>query len=504
VLCGDIPHKGGVSSRRLSHPPAVAYIRAHLQQRQRGDGRHPAGAPHPPSLGRIHVQIEFLGAAGTVTGSKYLLRRDGGSLLVDCGLFQGTKALRLKNREPFPVPPAEVGAVVLTHAHLDHSGALPLLVRDGFRGPIHCTSATADLCEILLLDSGRLQEEEAAYANRHGYSRHRPALPLYTVRDAERAIERLRPLSGTAGLALPGGFEARFVPSGHILGAASVRMEGPEGAVVFSGDVGWDAMLPEPEHPGDAEWVVLESTYGDRVLETIDPATALAGVVAETAGRGGAVIVPAFAVGRAQTLLWLLLRLRREGRLPDVPVYLDSPMAARALEVMRRHPEAHRLTPEDVAGLARVAEIVESPAESRRVMLARSPRVIISASGMVTGGRVLHHLRTLAPDPRNTILFTGYQAPGTRGAEILAGRETVKMLGEHVRIAATVRRLESLSAHADQAGLLRWMGRFDRPPRRCFLTHGEPHAARALARRAGEEPGWNCSVPALGERVELS
>jgi metallo-beta-lactamase family protein len=463
--------------------------------------RPPGGGS--PSRARIPVQIEFLGAAGTVTGSKYLVRTAGRTLLIDCGMFQGTKALRLLNREPFPVDPSTVDEVILTHAHIDHTGVLPLLAREGFRGPVHCTPATGDLCGILLRDSAKLQEEEAAYANRHGYSRHTPALPLYTSHDAEKALRLLRPVPVHRAFAVGGGVEGRFVPAGHILGAASLRLTGPEGTIVFSGDVGHDPMLPEPEHPGDAEWVVMESTYGDRIYGPVDAATTLAEVVAEAAARGGAVIIPAFAVGRAQTLLWLLLKLKREGRLPDLPVYLDSPMAAAALDVMRRHGEAHRLPPGEMEAVAGMAEITETPRDSRRIMLAKHPRVIISASGMATGGRVLHHLRTLAPDPRTTILFAGYQAPGTRGADIVAGRETVKMFGEEVRIRATVRRLDTLSAHDDQTGLIAWMRRFAGPPRRCFLTHGEPHAAAALAGRAGEELGWSCTIPALRDSVEL-
>ena len=263
-------------------------------------------------------------------------------------------------------------------------------------------------------------------------------------------------------------------------------------------------MLPEPEHPGEAEWVVMESTYGDRVHAPSDPAATLEAVVAETAARGGAVVIPAFAVGRAQRLLWILLGLRREGRLPDIPVYLDSPMAARAMEAMRVHTEAHRLPVTEVEALASFAEVAATPADSRRVMRERRPRIIVSASGMATGGRVLHHLAALAPDPKNTLLFAGYQAPGTRGARILGGAETVKIHGQQVPIRAEVRTLDTLSAHADQPGLLGWMERFATPPLRCFLTHGEPHAAAALAALAGERLGWACTVPALGERAELA
>jgi metallo-beta-lactamase family protein len=450
------------------------------------------------------VEITFLGAAGTVTGSRYLVRAGGRTVLVDCGLFQGLKELRLRNRAPFPVEPRSIDAIVLTHAHLDHTGYLPVLVRDGFAGPIHCTPATETLCGILLPDSARLQEEEAEFANRHGYSKHRPALPLYDGADARRTLRLLRPSPTGVPVALGGGLEAAFVPSGHILGAASVRLRTPEGTVVFSGDVGHDPMLPEPEHPGEGEWVLLESTYGNRLHASGDPADTLAAVVEETAARGGAVVIPSFAVGRAQMLLWLLLRLRRAGRLPDLPVYVDSPMAARAMEAMRRHPEAHRVSTADIDAMDDLAEVAESPQDSRRIMLERRPRIIVSASGMVTGGRVLHHVAALAPDPKNTFLFAGYQAPGTRGAHMLAGAETVKVHGRQVPVRAEVRMLDNLSAHDDREGLLAWMGRFARPPRRCFLVHGEPPAAEALAEAAGERLGWECTVPSLGERFELS
>jgi metallo-beta-lactamase family protein len=447
------------------------------------------------------MELTFLGAAGTVTGSKYLLRAAGRTLLVDCGLFQGLKALRLLNREPFPVDPAEIDAVLLTHAHLDHTGFLPVLVRDGFRGRVHCTPATDALCRILLPDSGKLQEEEAGFANRRGYSRHHPALPLYTAADAARSLHALSPVPFRSPLALGGDIRATWVPSGHIMGAGSLRVETPDGTVVFSGDIGHDPMLPEPEHPGEADWLLVESTYGDRLHGPTDPATALVDVITTTAARGGAVVLPAFAVGRAQMLLWLLLGLRREGRLPDVPIYLDSPMAAAALQVLRLHPEAHRLGAAEAEAVARVAEVVETPQESRRVMREPFPRVIIAASGMATGGRVLHHLAALAPDPKNTVCFAGYQAPGTRGADILAGAESVKIHGQQVRIRAEVRALDTLSAHADRDALLAWLERFRAAPERCYMVHGEPHAAGALAALAGERLGWRCSVPTLGERT---
>ena len=450
------------------------------------------------------MEITFLGAAGTVTGSRYLARTGGRTVLVDCGLFQGDRDLRARNREPFPADARRIDAVVLTHAHLDHTGYLPALVRQGFRGPVHCTAATADLCAVILRDSAKLQEEEAEYAARKGWSRHHPPLPLYTAADAAAALEMLRPAPIHAPVDLGGGAEAAFVPAGHILGAASVRLATAEGTLVFSGDLGTkDPILPPSSHPGDADWLLVESTYGDRLHGDADPADELGEVIARTAARGGAVLIPAFAVGRAQTMLHLVARLRAEGRIPEVPVYVDSPMAEDAMDVFRRHPEAHLLSHDEVDALARAARVVRTPGESRRVTLAGYPRVIVSASGMLEGGRILHHLKALGPDPKNTLLFAGFQAPGTRGARILEGAPTVRVHGETVEIRCEVQLLETLSAHADQGELLAWMGRFSRPPRRTFITHGEPAAAAALRAEIESRLGWTCAIPSHGETVVL-
>jgi len=451
------------------------------------------------------VEITFLGAAGTVTGSKYLVEAGGHRLLVDCGLFQGLKHLRLRNREPLGVDPASIGAVVLTHAHLDHSGYLPVLVRDGFTGPVFCTPATAELAAVLLRDSAHLQEEEAGYANRGGYSRHSPALPLYTAQDAERAILHLRMVLGREEAEAPGGFRFRFTPAGHIPGAASVWLRAGGNTLAFSGDIGrpGDPLLAAPEPGGAADYLVVESTYGDRLHEHADPADELAEVVERTAARGGAVLIPSFAVGRAQALLLHLYRLRRAGRLPNIPVYLDSPMAAEATRIFARHPEAHRLSPAEARAIASFPEVVSSVQHSRRVDRMPVPRIIISASGMATGGRVLHHLKVLAPEPRNTILFSGYQAVGTRGAQMAAGARSVKIHGGYVPVRAEVKVLDSLSAHADREEILGWMAGIPSRPRHTFITHGEPAAADHLRLKIEERLGWPCSVPQHGDRVQL-
>jgi metallo-beta-lactamase family protein len=452
------------------------------------------------------VEIRFLGAAGTVTGSRHLVQADGKRVLVDCGLFQGVKELRERNREPFAVAPATIDAVVLTHAHLDHSGWLPVLVREGYAGPVYCTAATRDLCEILLADSAHLQEEEAGFANRHGYSKHRPALPLYTARDAAVAVERLEVVPWEEEVPVAAGITARFTPVGHIPGAASVRLSSAEGAVVLSGDLGrpGDPLLADPAPPQAGDWLVLESTYGDRLHPGGDPADEIAAVVDRTAGRGGIVVVPAFAVGRAQEVAYQLHRLMEGGRIPRLPVFLDSPMASRAIAVACEHPEAMRLTTAECREVTAFLRVAETVKESKAIDAMRVPSIVISASGMATGGRVLHHLKALAPDPRNTVLFAGYQAPGTRGAEMLAGAREVKIHGEWVDVRAEVARIENLSAHADQGELIAWAERMEPRPRTIFLVHGEPAAADALRVRLRDRLGVDCVVPRHGESVALA
>ena len=448
--------------------------------------------------------LTFLGAAGTVTGSKFLLEHDRRRWLVDCGLFQGLKALRLMNRAPMPFEPASLDGVLLTHAHLDHSGMLPALVRDGFRGPVWCTPATRALCTLLLPDSGRLQEEDAAYANRKGFSKHHPALPLYTEADARRALERLVPVEPGRPVDLGGGVSARFTRAGHILGAASVLVSAGGHATLFSGDLGRhdDPLMLDPDPPPPADTVVMESTYGDRLHPPDDPEAALAAIVARTVGRGGSVLIPAFAVGRAQMLLHVIARLKARRAMPDVPVFLNSPMAIDTTALYRRFPDEHRLDARALRAMSQVATMVRTEEASRALNRVAYPCVIVSASGMATGGRVLHHLKALGPGERNTIVLVGYQAPGTRGADLLAGRRTLRMHGADHPIRAEVASLSGLSAHADADGLVRWARAAPVRPSRAFLVHGEPPAAQALAGRLRGELGWNVQVPGLGERIE--
>jgi metallo-beta-lactamase family protein len=451
------------------------------------------------------MDLQFLGATGTVSGSKYLLQHGGRRVLVDCGLFQGYKQLRLRNWTRFPVEPREIDAVILTHAHIDHSGYLPLLVRSGYGGKIHCTEATRDLCEILLPDSARLQEEEAEYANRRGFSKHNPALPLYTEQDAQRCLKQFAPLPYGRVLDLGAGMEAELSPSGHLLGSAFVRIRVKRNSIVFSGDLGRpdDIVMPAPAGISEADALVVESTYGDRLHDRADPRMKLADVINRTAAREGVVIIPSFAVGRAQTLLYYIHLLKAAGGIPDIPVYLNSPMASDATRIFHEHREFHRLDPQQCEAMCRVARIVNSVEESKALNRSKGPMIIIAGSGMATGGRVIHHLAAFAPDARNTLLFTGFQAGGTRGAAIIGGAASVKIHGEQVPIRAEVAMLGNLSAHADADEIMAWLRGFHAPPRRTFITHGEPAAADALRNRIEEELRWPCVVPDYLERVEL-
>jgi len=451
------------------------------------------------------MRLRFLGAAGSVTGSKTLVEYDGRKVLVDCGLFQGPKKLRARNWSPLPIAPSALDAVVLTHAHLDHSGMLPRLVRQGFKGPIYCTDATKSLCGILLPDAGYIQEEDAAYANRKGYSKHAPALPLYTREDAVACLPQIQPVPFDQDLDLGGGLTARFSVAGHILGASCVRIRSPRSEVVFSGDLGRpnDLLMPPPESPGRAGHLVLESTYGNRTHGDGDPIKALGEVVNRTIGRGGVVLIPSFAVGRAQSLLYCLYRLKRDRIIPDIPVYLNSPMSVDVTELYLRYINRHKLSEDETRAMCAAATLVRSTEDSKRLNGLQGPAVVISASGMLTGGRVLHHLAALAPKRENTILFVGFQAPGTRGRTLLDGAEELKLHGRYVPIRAEIARVDALSAHADQQEILAWLETFEAPPRKVFLNHGDPGPAEALRLAIKERLGWPVEVVELNESVHL-
>ena len=450
------------------------------------------------------MNLSFLGAAGTVTGSKYLLEVGERRVLIDCGLFQGYKHLRLQNWEPLPVKPGSIDAVLLTHAHIDHSGYLPLLVKNGYGGRVWCTPGTAALCDILLPDSGHLQEQDAEYANRKGFSKHRPALPLYDKQDAIDALPSLERSEFGEWFEPCAGVRARFQAAGHILGAASVEIEAGGRRLLFSGDLGrYDApIMVDPAPPPPVDYLIVESTYGDRLHQDSDPAQELRDVITRTAARGGMVLIPSFAVGRAQELLFYIHRLKQQGAIPDLPVFLDSPMAIDASEIMCRFAREHRLSATQARAVCATATYVREREDSIALNARAYPMVIISASGMLTGGRVLHHLKARAGDPHNTILLAGYQAGGTRGAALEAGAREVKIHGQYVPVKAEVASIGSLSAHADWQDVLRWLA--DLPaPREVFVTHGEQAAADALRMRLKERFNWQASVPMHRQRVRL-
>ncbi len=451
------------------------------------------------------MDISFLGATGTVTGSKYLVSAGGRKILVDCGLFQGYKQLRLRNRAPLPVNPREIDAVILTHAHLDHSGYLPLLIRNGYAGKVYCTQATRDLCAILLPDSGHLQEEEAEYANRHKFSKHAPALPLYTREDAEHSLSLFAPVDFARDTDLGGGLALHLLPAGHILGSSFVRLRHAGQTLLFTGDLGRpnDLIMVAPTVVSRADYLVVESTYGDRRHDSADPQQRLAEIINRTAKRGGAVIVPAFAVGRAQTLMYLIHLLKESNAIPDIPVFLNSPMAVDATRLYHNHRGEHRLTPEQCDAMCAAAKVVNSVEESKALNTRQGPMIVISASGMATGGRVVHHLKAFAPEARNTILFVGFQAGGSRGAAMLNGADSIKIHGEYVPVRAEVASIDNFSAHADYAEILGWLKHFESPPRQTFVTHGEPKAADALRHRIEESLGWRTAVPDYLETVRL-
>ena len=445
--------------------------------------------------------LTFLGAAGTVTGSKHLVRAGRTELLLDCGLFQGLKDLRLRNWAPPAFDAARLAAVVLSHVHIDHSGYLPVLVRNGFKGPIYCTPATADLLPILLLDAAKLQEEEAATANRYGYSKHHPALPLYTTEDAERAVALAAPRPHGQPFPIADGIEAILRHAGHILGAATVELRLPATRLVFSGDLGrWDRpILRDPELVPEADVVLVESTYGNRTHPP-DATEQLTRVVHQAVERGGALLIPSFAVGRTQELVWMLRQLEDAGRIPSLPVFIDSPMAIDVSAVYARHPEEHDLAMAALSNQSRSPlrcrqlQLMRSGQESRTLNHRDGPMIVIAGSGMATGGRILHHLKYRLGDPRTTVLLPGFQAADTRGRKLLDGAREIRIHGTSVPVRATVEVLDGLSAHADHDTLLRWLRGFRRPPRQTWVVHGEALASAALATDIRAQLGWQVGV----------
>ncbi len=473
--------------------------------------------------------IQFLGAAGTVTGSKHLINttydssgKQGFQVLIDCGLFQGQKEWRERNWQDTPVPAREIDAVILTHAHLDHCGWIPRLVKEGFRGPIYATQPTIDLCSVVLPDSGHLQEEDAAFYNKRKVSKHDPALPLYTLKEAQDCLQRFKPVAVGQATQLSPEIAFRFVPAAHILGSCmaevTLQTAGRSRRLLFTGDVGrvrdseiapGKVVHSGPQENETADVLVMESTYGNRQHPDTDPRPELARLIRETAKRGGSVIVPAFAVERTQKFLFIVKRLMETGQIPRLPVYCDSPMAIKAVEIFLKHSEEY--TPQAADLIKKYGSPVEwsgftfalTAEQSKKINESRYPSIIVSSSGMVTGGRILHHLAQRLPDPKNLVIFIGFQAPGTRGAIIKNGSPEVKIFGQFVPIRAQVAALEQFSDHADPPEMLEWLHTFKNQPAATYLVHGEPAASSQLRDLMKKELGWNVQVAEYMERVEV-
>jgi metallo-beta-lactamase family protein len=459
----------------------------------------------------VSAALTFLGAAGTVTGAKFLVATDGIQLLLECGMFQGLRELRARNWDAPPVQPATLAAVLLSHAHIDHSGYLPRLARDGFSGPIFCSPGTADLLKIMLPDAARLQEEEAEFRNRKEATRHQPALPLFTVADAERALRLVKPTVFDQPFAPARDVEARFRMSGHILGASTVEVVASGRRLVYSGDLGrYDVpVMRDPVTVGSADTLLIESTYGDRLHPAGDATPLIEQAVRRAVDRRGWLLVPAFAVGRTQDFLYLLRELEEAGRIPTIPVYLDSPMGIQSTTIYELHPEEHDPAATRVAAEGRRPfvparfHVCRTADDSKELNDADGPGIIIAGSGMATGGRILHHLRRRLSDDRTTVLFVGYQAAGTRGRLLRDGAARLRIFGEDVPVRATIMATDALSAHADQAEIIRWLRDFAAAPAMTYCVHGEPAPAAALRAAIEQQLGWRCAVAADGQRIDL-
>jgi metallo-beta-lactamase family protein len=451
------------------------------------------------------LRLRFLGAAGTVTGSKYLITTGEKNVLVDCGLFQGLKELRLKNWDRFPIDPKTIEAIVLTHAHLDHSGYIPRLVKEGFTGNIFCTRATLALCRILLTDAGRIQEEDAEWLSRKKFSKHSPALPLFSEKDAEAALKQFVPVSFDESFEVTQGIRATFKYAGHILGAAFVIVETGKIKIGFSGDLGRpnDPILFPPEKMPMIDYLVVESTYGNRQHEAIDPIADLETVINEALQKKGVILIPSFAVGRAQSLMFYLSTLKKSKRIPDVPMHLNSPMATNVTDLFREFKTLHKLSDQQCQEMCEAVHYVRTVEESKALNEKKGPMIIISASGMATGGRILHHLNSFASDPTTTIVIAGFQAAGTRGRALLDGAKEIKIFREFIPVRATIRVLKNSSAHADSTEILDWLSQSKINPRKVFITHGEIEAANAMKEHIGKSFNWSCEVPKQDQEFTL-
>jgi metallo-beta-lactamase family protein len=451
------------------------------------------------------MKIGFWGAAGTVTGSRFLLDGAKARVLVDCGMFQGGKTIRKRNWEPFPADPASISAVVLSHAHIDHSGFLPAFVRDGFSGPIYCTPATAELLELLLRDSAHLQEEEARYANKKKSSRHAPAKPLFTIEDTEAALKLIEVRKFGVTFSPAPGFEASYSHAGHILGAASVRIVESDASVLFSGDLGQegDLVMRRPDEPPASDYVLIESTYGDRLHADGDPFEEIEKVVNKTIANGGSVLFPAFAVGRSQVLMHILAELRHQERIPNVPIYLNSPMATNVTDLYLRYASEHNLSNEQCGRIWSGIEFVQTIEQSKELTASNEPKIVISASGMATGGRVLHHLIAMLPHSQNSVVFAGHQVEGTRGSLLINGMKQIRIYGSDVDVFANIVHMEELSAHADRDELISWLKKMPNKPKQVFVVHGEPVASGELQQIIRDEMHWSVEVPQHGQEKDI-
>ncbi|MFC1659105.1 MBL fold metallo-hydrolase RNA specificity domain-containing protein [Pseudomonadota bacterium] len=450
-------------------------------------------------------RLTFLGGVGTVTGSKYLLEYEHKKILIDCGLFQGLKELRLRNRSPFIIEPRDIDAILLTHAHIDHSGYIPLLVKKGFKGPVYCSKATLDLCSILLPDSGYLQEEDAKHARKWGYSKHKKPEPLYTKKDAERSLKYFKSVDFGIEYKISQDLTFQINRVGHILGAGSITVKFGNKSILFSGDIGRTnaLIMKKPEQIPETDYIVVESTYGNRKHKDINPEKKLEKIINETALNGGSIIIPAFAVGRSQNILHIVTQLRKEKKIPDIPVFLDSPMSIKVTNLLEKYPNEHNLSFNESKEIYASTNFTVTPDQSKKIKTYGKPLIIISASGMISGGRILHHIKDFGTNPNNTILFPGYQALGTRGRNILEGKKEIKIHGQMIPINAKIEKLNNMSAHADYSEIIEWLSTRKKKPTKVFITHGEDESAAFMKKSIEEKFGWNCITPKYLQIEEL-
>lgn len=451
------------------------------------------------------LNLQFLGGAGTVTGSKTLLTLNGKKILIDCGLFQGLKELRSLNWKKLPTELADVDAVILTHAHLDHCGYLPVLVKQGFKGPIYCTPSTAELTEIILLDSAKIQEEDADRANRHNYSSHLHCKPLYTVEDARKTFHLFQTHEYREWVLIEHNLKFQLLNAGHILGSAMVELKAGTKTFLFSGDIGRKdpMLLYPPQKVNQADYVILESTYGDRMHKVDDIKERLLEIIDSTISTGGILMIPSFAVERTQELIYLIYQLKEEGRLPQVPVYLDSPMGIKSTLVFEKHPQIQDISKIDTRRMYDVVKFISEYEESKAVVADKKPKIVLAGSGMLEGGRMLHYISNHGENPNNTILFVGFQAAGTRGRDLVQGIRKIKFFGEYRDVKCRIESISGMSAHADREEMLNWLKEFKQEPNTVFLNHGEPHQTNALRTYIESNLGWNVEIPKLNELFEI-